>query len=151
MREGYVDTNVFLHAQARDAHTTACRELLRTAAAGRVEPLVLHELTYILPRYVKTMQRADVALIAGRYCSGPASKWATPRFGYPSWKPGKLMTVSVGRMRSSSVVRRTPASPSGAATRGILAVMPCRRVRGRTRRNNEGAKSSLIQHLTGGS
>lgn len=68
MTEGYVDTNVFLHAQANDAHTSACRSLLRAAAAGELvlhlDPLVLHELTYVLPRYVKTMKRADVAL----YC-----------------------------------------------------------------------------------
>ncbi|NMP22623.1 PIN domain-containing protein [Sulfobacillus harzensis] len=68
MIEGYVDTNVFLHAQAHDAHTPACRALLRAAAAGtlilRLDPLVVHELTYVLPRYVKAMTRADVAL----YC-----------------------------------------------------------------------------------
>ncbi len=68
MTEGYVDTKVFLHAQANDAHTSTCRALLRAAAAGRIilrlDPLVLHELTYVLPRYVKTMTRADVAL----YC-----------------------------------------------------------------------------------
>jgi len=68
MTEGYVDTNVFLHAQAHDAHTAPCRALLRAAATGelvlRLDPLVLHELTYVLPRYVKTMTRADVAL----YC-----------------------------------------------------------------------------------
>ncbi len=68
MTEGYVDTHVFLHAQAHDAHTASCRALLRAAAAGelvlRLDPLVLHELTYVLPRYVKTMTRADVAL----YC-----------------------------------------------------------------------------------
>lgn len=68
MLEGYVDTNVFLHAQANDAHTSGCRALLRAAADGqitlRVDPLVLHELTYVLPRYVKTMTRSDVVL----YC-----------------------------------------------------------------------------------
>jgi predicted nucleic acid-binding protein len=68
MTEGYVDINVFLHAQANDAHTSVCRAVLRAAAAGDItlhlDPLVLHELTYVLPGYVKTMTRADVAL----YC-----------------------------------------------------------------------------------
>ncbi|MCL5971141.1 MAG: hypothetical protein M1499_01080 [Firmicutes bacterium] len=40
----------------------ACQALLRSAA-GMVtvwlDPLVLHELTYVLPRYVKNMTRAD--------------------------------------------------------------------------------------------
>lgn len=75
MTDGYVDTNVFLHAQAQDAHTAACRALLRSAAAGdvvlRLDPLVLHELIYVLPRYVKTMTRADVAL----YCRS-VLQWA---------------------------------------------------------------------------
>ena len=66
MSDGYVDTNVFLHAQAHDPHTTACQALLRSAAVGTVtmwlDPLVLHELTYVLPRYVKQMTRTDVAL-----------------------------------------------------------------------------------------
>ncbi|MDA8207215.1 MAG: type II toxin-antitoxin system VapC family toxin [Thermaerobacter sp.] len=66
MRDGYVDTNVFLHAHAHDDHTTVCQALLRATAAGRVtvwlDPMVLRELTYVLPRYVKSMTRADVVL-----------------------------------------------------------------------------------------
>ena len=66
MTDGYIDTSVFLHAQAHDQHTEACQALLRAAAEGRVsvslDPLVVHELTYVLPRYVKGMPRSDVAL-----------------------------------------------------------------------------------------
>ena len=91
MTEGYVDTNVFLHAQANDANTTACRTLLRAAAAGtvilRLDPLVLHELTYVLPRYVKAMTRADVALYGRSVLQWPGIHLEER----PFWKHGKPM------------------------------------------------------------
>lgn len=66
LTEGFVDTNVFLHAQSHDEHSRWCRELLRCAANGTlslaIDPIVLHELTYVLPRYVQQMGRRDVAL-----------------------------------------------------------------------------------------
>lgn len=55
MTEGDVDINVFVHAQSNDVHTSVCHALLRAAATGdialRLVPLVLHELTHVLPRY----------------------------------------------------------------------------------------------------
>lgn len=75
MPEGYVDTNVFLHAQAHDEHTAACRALLRAVGSGQVtawvEPLVLHELAYVLPRYVRGMTRSDVVLYLRTVLSCP--------------------------------------------------------------------------------
>ena len=63
--EGLLDTNVFIHAYANDAHTAECRAFLvaveRGAVLARLEPFVVHELSYALPRYLKQMSRTDVA------------------------------------------------------------------------------------------
>ena len=63
--EGLLDTNVFIHAYANDAHSAECRASLLAVERGdvlaRLEPLVLHELSYALPRYLKQMSRTDVA------------------------------------------------------------------------------------------
>jgi predicted nucleic acid-binding protein len=60
-----LDTNIFLHALTHDAHSAACQGLLRALSRGTaravLEPVVVHELTYVLPRYVKQMTRRDVA------------------------------------------------------------------------------------------
>ncbi len=63
--EGVVDTNIFIHAHVNDALTQECRDFLSALARGslqaRLEPLVVHELTYALPRVAKQLSRADVA------------------------------------------------------------------------------------------
>lgn len=65
MADGLIDTNVFLHAQANDSASAECRAFLEALAEGRVrarlEPIVLHELSYALPRFVKQMTRQQVA------------------------------------------------------------------------------------------
>lgn len=65
MTEGLLDTNVFLHAHANDAHSVECRRFLAALESGRVvvrlEPLILHELSYALPHYVKQMTKPEVA------------------------------------------------------------------------------------------
>lgn len=65
MTDGLLDTNVFIHAHASDIHTAECRRFLHAAEQGEVrahlEPLILHELSYALPHYVKQMTRDDVA------------------------------------------------------------------------------------------
>ncbi|MFN0070697.1 MAG: PIN domain-containing protein [Chloroflexota bacterium] len=62
---GLLDTNVFIHAHTRDSLSEECRQFLLALEAGRVsaviEPLILHELSYALPRYVKQMSHQDVA------------------------------------------------------------------------------------------
>jgi predicted nucleic acid-binding protein len=59
-----VDTNVFIHAHTTDAVSEECRSFLRALEAGtvraRIEPLILHELSYALPHYVKQMTRQQV-------------------------------------------------------------------------------------------
>lgn len=62
---GIVDTNVFVHAHTSDAHAEECSRFLAALRNGTqraaLESVVLHVLTYVLPRYTKQMTRADVA------------------------------------------------------------------------------------------
>src|SRR5690349_5491705 len=64
-RAGLLDTNVFLHAHTHDAFSEECGRFLAALEAGdvsaRLEPLILHELSYALPHYLKQMTRADMA------------------------------------------------------------------------------------------
>ena len=63
--DGLLDTNLFLHAQTTDRHSAECRRFLAALEAGRVrarlEPLVLHELSYALRHYIKQLTREDIA------------------------------------------------------------------------------------------
>lgn len=62
---GLVDTNTFVHAHAHDVHTEECRTFLAALEAGKaqahLEPIVLHELSYALPHYMKQMDWTQVA------------------------------------------------------------------------------------------
>jgi predicted nucleic acid-binding protein len=64
-RSGLLDTNCILHAHTHDAFSAECRRFLAALEAGnisaRLEPLILHELSYALPHYLKQMTRSDVA------------------------------------------------------------------------------------------
>jgi predicted nucleic acid-binding protein len=64
-REGIVDTSVFIHAQTQDHHSRECRRFLAALERGeveaRVEPIVLHELSYAIKHYRKQMSRDDIA------------------------------------------------------------------------------------------
>jgi predicted nucleic acid-binding protein len=63
--DGLLDTNVFIHAQSNDNVSEECRRFLAALEQGRMhahlEPMILHELSYALPRYVQQMTRQDVA------------------------------------------------------------------------------------------
>ena len=63
--DGLLDTNVVVHAQSTDVQAEECRRFLRALESvqvrARLEPLILHELSYVLPRYVKQMTRRDVS------------------------------------------------------------------------------------------
>jgi predicted nucleic acid-binding protein len=65
MNDGLLDTNIIIHARSGDEHSLECREFLRQLHGGRiqvqVDSLIVHELTYALPRYVKQLGRKDVA------------------------------------------------------------------------------------------
>jgi predicted nucleic acid-binding protein len=65
MNEGYLDTNVFIHAISNDEHTQEFQgflaELEKGSILARMDPLVLHEITYTLPRFAKQLSRQDVA------------------------------------------------------------------------------------------
>jgi predicted nucleic acid-binding protein len=62
---GLLDTNVFLHAHATDEFTEECRGFLAALEQGslraHLEPIILHEISYALPRYIKQMTRDDIA------------------------------------------------------------------------------------------
>ena len=62
---GLLDTNVFIHAHTRDSASDECRRFLTSLEAGRVkarlDPIVLHGLSYALPHYMKQMTKRDVA------------------------------------------------------------------------------------------
>jgi predicted nucleic acid-binding protein len=64
MSAGLLDTNVFIHAHARDAWTDECRAFLSAIEGGSIravlEPLVLHDLSFALPHYAKQMTRDHV-------------------------------------------------------------------------------------------
>lgn len=66
MSSGYLDTNLFVHAISHDAHTDECRRFLGALEQGTIqaslEPIVLYELTYALPRFAKQLGREDVAV-----------------------------------------------------------------------------------------
>ncbi len=61
---GWLDTNIFVHARTRDDRSAACRRLLGRLASGesmgRIDPVVVHELTYALP-HVFPMGKLEVA------------------------------------------------------------------------------------------
>jgi len=60
-----LDTNVFIHAHASDRFTEECRHFLALLEQGQIraylEPLILHELSYALPHYLRQMTRTQVA------------------------------------------------------------------------------------------
>lgn len=63
--DGIVDTNVFLHAVTSDGHSAECIKFLEALEAGSVravlDPVVVHELSYVLPRVRKGLTRAQIA------------------------------------------------------------------------------------------
>lgn len=65
MTEGVLDTNIFVHAYTTDEHSAECQRFLAAIVRGDVQGwldvLVVHELTYVLPRYVKQFTREALA------------------------------------------------------------------------------------------
>jgi len=61
---GLIDTSVFVHAATTDVQSAACRQFLtaleRGALEARLEPPVLHELSYALPHYLKQITRSEL-------------------------------------------------------------------------------------------
>ncbi len=64
---GLLDTNIIIHAHTTDALSAECRRFLAALERGeleaRLEPIILHELSYMLPRILKQLTRADVAAL----------------------------------------------------------------------------------------
>ncbi len=63
--DGLLDTNVFIHSLTHDAHSEECQRFLSALEHGRMEawlePLVLHELSYVLRLYIKGITRERTA------------------------------------------------------------------------------------------
>ncbi len=63
--DSLIDTNVVLHAQTNDELSGECKRFLAALQRGtlraRLEPVVLHKLTYVLRRYLKQLDRTAVA------------------------------------------------------------------------------------------
>jgi predicted nucleic acid-binding protein len=57
MTDGVLDTNVLLHGLTRDEHSEECSAFLECLSRGelrvRLDPCVIHEFTYALPRIEK--------------------------------------------------------------------------------------------------
>lgn len=62
---GLLDTNVVVHALGKDSKSEECRRFLAAVREGRVkvliEPLVLHEITYVLTRQGPRFSPLEVA------------------------------------------------------------------------------------------
>ena len=65
---GWIDTNVFVHAQTTDGHSAACRAILHRLQAGEarghLDPVVVHELTYALRNVLHWDKRTIAKYIA---------------------------------------------------------------------------------------
>lgn len=61
--DGLIDTNVFIHALRGDDRSQECREFLKLLRTGerrvRLEPYVVHELTFVIGRVLKQMSREE--------------------------------------------------------------------------------------------
>jgi predicted nucleic acid-binding protein len=64
MTSGRIDTNVFVHALKDDPQSEECRSFIRLLQNGhvraRLEPYVVHELSYILPRRLQDWNRRQL-------------------------------------------------------------------------------------------
>lgn len=62
--EGLLDTTIFVHAQTTDERSDECRQFLLALQQGdisaRLEPVVLHELTYALRHYRKQLTKGQI-------------------------------------------------------------------------------------------
>jgi hypothetical protein len=65
MAVGLVDINIVVHAHMTDAQSQECQDFLGRLRRGEeqaeLDMLVVHELTYVLPRVMKQMDRRQVA------------------------------------------------------------------------------------------
>ncbi|MBX3070530.1 MAG: PIN domain-containing protein [Thermomicrobiales bacterium] len=64
---GLLDTNVFIHSLTNDRYSEECRAFIGRVETGEIsvqlELCVLHELTYVYPRYIKQITRSELSTI----------------------------------------------------------------------------------------
>lgn len=73
-----LDSNVVLEAVKHGDNAEACEWLLRQVGDGSirviVEPIVVHELTYVIPRYLKQATRPQIARIILSVLQAPGAE-----------------------------------------------------------------------------
>ena len=91
MRNGLLDTNILMHGLTRDEHSDECSAFLECLSRGeahaRLEPYVIHEFTYAVPRLEKGWDKqriVEVLLLVlewpGIECDRPLIKSALSRW-----------------------------------------------------------------------
>lgn len=122
---GYLDTNLFVHALfPRDPQYARCRAILTAlgqgTAEGRLEPTVVHELTYVLLKLGRFPDRAAVEVYLRSILGAPGihapernlllaalSRWASRGGGFvDSWLATRALTE--GQPVCSANVRDFP-------------------------------------------
>jgi len=72
--DGLLDTNVVIHSLMSDSHSEECRAFLASLEAGqrsaRLEPYVVHEITYVMVRQLK-LSKSEIASILLRIVQWP--------------------------------------------------------------------------------
>ena len=75
MSSPLLDSNVYLHALTNDSNSAECTALLSAIEVGEIgailDIVVLHELTYSIPKYLKGISKLDVARLLTRLIELP--------------------------------------------------------------------------------
>lgn len=65
--DGLLDTNVVIHSLRSDSHAEECRAFLDSLEVGqrsvRLEPYVVHEITYVMSRQLKFTKNETVSIL----------------------------------------------------------------------------------------
>jgi predicted nucleic acid-binding protein len=110
MADGFIDTNIFIHAVATDAHSAECQQFLLRVERGEItvklESTVLHELSYMLKRFHKQFTRQDIA------------DYLLLILGWPGIQADKVVMIdAVGRWRRTEGLAFVDAYLAELATR----------------------------------
>jgi predicted nucleic acid-binding protein len=115
MNDGYLDTNVVLHALVNDHHGEECRAFLSKLEAGEVravlEPYVIHELTYAIPRLLKQLSKAEVAKIVLTMMEWPGVIVNSPSVvvdGVERWASTPGLSFVDAMLAASAIDRHVP-------------------------------------------
>jgi len=115
MTDGFIDTNVIIHALTGDHHSAECQAFLAKLEAGEsraiLEPYVIHELTYALPRIQKQLTKAEIARIVINIVSWPGvivNKQAEVVDGITRWAASQGLAFVDAMLAASAINRQVP-------------------------------------------